>query len=189
MRPLIITAHYDDMEVSAGGTCAKYKAPTFVLTPKEEGAYRDEWLEARAALGIFHGGFDSFSRLSDREIVNGITSFWHGHDTIITTNPWDSHPDHQHAASIGQQVARKRGMNLLYMDHAIPGGYDGTSPKPNFFVPINGVKYDALKCYKSQIQKYGPEWIQTIEARDKSNGWTHNTRWAEGFIVADWTLG
>jgi len=187
MRPLAITAHYDDMEISAGGTMNRYGGISLVLTPSPTAAPREEAKEAATALGITLSPIliDRSRRLIDK-IDTTIKNY--GVDTIITCSPHDSHSDHRAAAAMARQAARQAGLNLLYMDHAIPGGYDGTTPKPNMFVTITPTKYDALDCYVSQVEKYGPAWINAVRARDQMYGFQHGVPLAEGFVLADWTL-
>lgn len=188
MRPLAVTAHYDDMEVGAGGTLGRFGGFSLVLTPHKEGAPLAEATAASIALGVRLHTLGM--HIPERELVQKIntTILNNGIDTIITCNPNDSHADHRWVASVAAQAARKEGTNLLYMDYAIPGGYDGTTQRPNFFVTIQPSKYDALECYESQIEKYGPRWINAVWARDQTCGFQHGVPLAEGFIVADWTL-
>jgi len=183
VKPLAITAHYDDMEISAGGTMTRYRGTSLVLKAREGAATHSEAVQAAEAL-LVQRILAPYA--SEREIVDALSN--KPYDTIITCSPWDSHPDHKYAASMAQQVARKAGMNLLYMDTAIPGGVDGTAPKPNLFVTIQPSKYDALECYVSQVEKYGPMWINAVRARDQLYGFQHGVPLAEGFVVADWLL-
>lgn len=186
MRPLAITAHYDDMEISAGGTMARYNGHSIVVKPQPGAASRDEAKTAAETLGVtLAPHIITTGRGLIREIDKTITL--HTIDTIITCNPDDSHPDHNHATKVAQQAARKAGINLLYMDYAIPGGIHGTGT-PNFYVTINPVKYDAMRHYRSQIVKYGDRWVDTVKARDMVYGFQHGVEYAEGFTVADWLI-
>lgn len=185
MNIIAITAHYDDMEIGAGGTMSRFGGSTVVLYPRETAA---QWYEANSAAAALMIEVPSRALVgyADREDVAELDTLIF--DTIITCNPWDSHPDHRKAANIAQQVARRRGCNLLYMDQTIPGGYDATAPRPNLFVAIQPSKYDALECYTSQTEKYGPEWVHSIRARDQYYGALHGVPLAEGFIAADYLL-
>lgn len=176
------------MEIGAGGTAHRYAAVSWALRPREGAATIHEYEAATQILDVLPY---SVPYGTEREAGDRATALisYHNIDTIITCNPHDSHPDHRHATSIAQQIARKAGTNLLYMDYAIPGGYDGTGPRPNLFIEIDGVKkYDALACYKSQADKYGPNWVRAVKARDALYGSQHGTLYAEGFIVADLLL-
>jgi len=184
VKILYLTAHYDDLEVCAGGTASRYGGTSIVLTPKPKHGTWEEADTAAAILGIQLYG----SRTDDNMyLLERIEELAVDCDTIISVSPYDSHPEHQAAASVAQQLARKNNVNLWYMDHAIPGGYTN-SPRPNHFINIVGHgarKREALRCYKNVLAAYGNKWIQTIKARDEYYGAIHGTTEAEGFIVSN----
>ena len=172
MRPLFITAHYDDLEVCAGGTAARFGGRSVVLTPKPKAGTLFEAEQAAEILGI------GMTNIGD---VAGLTRLAQGFDTIITMSPWDTHPDHQAAASIARQVARKNNVNLWFMDHTIPGGYNN-GPRPNTFVNIEDVfdtKYDAIERYKVLTNQD----IKATMYRDRYYGFLRGMAAAEGFVV------
>lgn len=185
MKPLYLTAHYDDLEICAGGTAARFGGETNVLTPRPA-ALRSEWQEATTVLKLIPGlhcyskGQTTVVQYLDDIVASG--TYTH----IITNSPFDSHPDHREAADIARQVARKNYMALWYMDHAIPGGLAG--PRPNHFVDISEhylTKNRALNAYQSQLRKYGQGWRDAIVGRDTYYGWMHGVGRAEGFTVAN----
>lgn len=174
MRPLFITAHYDDLEVSAGGTAARYGGTSVVLYPKPTKGTRKEAEAAAAILGI-----DLRSTLYHS--VDTLTRMAESHDIIISVSPWDSHPDHQAAASIARQVARKNKTRLWFMDHSIPGGY-GQGPRPRHFVDTTADskrKRLALECYNV----LDAADLAAVDARDIYYGRIHGIIRAEGFTV------
>ena len=180
MNPLFITAHYDDLEVCAGGTAKRYGGSSVVLTPKPSHGTEKQATAAAAILGI-----DPYAPPHWPLTLDEIEALALGCDTIISVSPHDSHPEHQEAATFARQVARKNGIALWFMDHAIPGGY-GQGPRPNHFVNISnyaGYKYRAIKVYKHALEQYGTNWLTTIESRDKYYGGIHGVRRAEGFIT------
>ena len=171
MKPLFITAHYDDLEVSAGGTAARYGGLSTVLTPQPTHGTLFEAERSAEILGI---------GLTSIHDVDGLTRLAEEFDTIISVSPWDSHPHHQAAASVARQVARKNRQSLWFMDHAIPGGYTA-SPRPNHFVDIYDytlTKYDAINCYDVLRDE-----VEGIQARDRYYGVIFGRIAAEGFIV------
>ena len=178
MKPLYITAHYDDLEVCAGGTAARYGGTSAVLYPKDDKGTRAEALPAAGILGIDMLRWVHTIR-DERDIVEALTipSF----DTIIASSPWDTHPEHQQVASIARQVARKNNTNLWFMDHTIPGGYNN-GPRPNHFVNIEDVfdtKYDAIEQYKVLTEHD----IKAAMYRDRYYGFLRGVAAAEGFVV------
>lgn len=175
MKPLFITAHYDDLEVSAGGTAARYGGSAVVLTPKGDKGTVAEATRAATILGI-----ELLSPLDGRSGISEMTKIAVFFDTIITTSPWDTHPEHQAAASIARQVARKNNVGLWFMDHAVPGGRN-FGPRPNHFVNIEKhrqVKDAALRCYNVLKQE-----VESIRSRDAYYGILHGWYAAEGFVV------
>ena len=180
MNPLFITAHYDDLEVCAGGTAKRYGGFSVVLTPKPSHGTEKQATAAAAILGI-----DPYAPPHWPLTLDEIEALALGCDTIISVSPHDSHPEHQEAATFARQVARKNGIALWFMDHAIPGGY-GQGPRPNHFINISDestFKYGAIRTYKNVMHRYGKGWLPTIASRDRYYGGIHGTYRAEGFTV------
>ena len=179
MRPLFITAHYDDLEICAGGTAARFGGTSVVLTPKEDKGTEEEAARAAAILRL-----EIILPRSGRQGVADLSLIIDSYDTIIASSPWDSHPDHRNAANVARQVARKNNVNLWFMDHAIPGGYN-YGPRPNHFVDtgkkpyIRTQKFDAIDCYTVITA----EDRRAIYNRDAYYGITHGTSYAEGFVA------
>ena len=186
MNPLYLTAHYDDLEICAGGTASRYGGTSIVLYSKSDYGKENEGQASAAILGTT--SIEAEHYIGERDLVAYVDKHITDNvDTIVSTSPYDSHPEHQQVAALAQQVARKNNINLWYMDHAITGGYTN-SPRPNRFVntTMHGVhKRAAIRCYKAALATYGPKWIQTIKARDEYYGAIHGTAEAEGFITVN----
>ena len=45
---------------------------------------------------------------------------------------------------------------------------------------------DAVRCYESQVDKYGQQWLDAIEARDKSWGFNLGCEFAEVANIDKW---
>ena len=180
MNPLFITAHYDDLEVCAGGTAKRYGGVSIVLSPKPNYGTKEQAKMAANILGI-----TLFAITPATDFLHGIEVI--DYDTIISVSPHDSHPEHQEAASLARQLARKNNKALWFMDHGIPGGY-GAGPRPNHFVNISDEtisKYKAIRAYKGVVKLYGDNWLPTISSRDKYYGGIHEVYAAEGFTIQD----
>ena len=180
MKPLFITAHYDDLEICAGGTAARYGGTSVVLSPKTEKGTEAEADAAARILGIQRIEMGHY--VGSRKRVYELDLLAEYHDVIIASSPWDSHPEHRAAADIARQVAR-RGKTLWFMDHAIPGGYASQALRPNHFVALGErmEKYDALDCYEVLTQRQ----VRTVMYRDRYYGHIHGEAAAEGFVVAN----
>ena len=178
MRPLFITAHYDDLEVCAGGTALMHGGISVVLYAKQTHGTELQASHAAAILGIETANPEPY--IGDRNIVSWLGEIGEGCDTVIANSPYDSHPEHQAAAAIARQVARKH-KGLWFMDHTIPGGY-GNGPRPNHFVRFaqyRQTKYDAISCYPIISERE----LSTVMARDAYYGGIHGVGLAEGFVV------
>ena len=181
MKPLFITAHCDDLEVCAGGTAARYGGRSVVLYPKKDKGTISEAEKAAEILGIEIEAIGPMGTRGPRPDVTWLDEVAEGCDTIIASSPWDTHPEHQAAARIARQVARKNNINLWFMDHAIPGGYNN-GPRPNHFVNIEHVfddKYDAIEQYKVLTEQDE----KAIMYRDRYYGLIHGMAAAEGFTT------
>ena len=179
MKPLFLTAHYDDLEVCAGGTASRCYGYSIVLYPKPAHGKDHERERSYEILNVEKSWVAGDT---ERRLVDSLDSWLNVHDIkqIIATSPHDSHPEHRQVADIARQVARKNNVDLWFMDHAMPGGYSGTAPRPNHFVKFeSNDKYDALNCYDilSAADK------RAVAARDMYYGRMLGSTYAEGFII------
>jgi len=178
MKPLFITAHYDDLEICAGGTAKRYGGISVVLSPKPNHGTEQQARVAADILGItLYSAPETSASLTD---IGALEC-----DTIISVSPHDSHPEHQAAASTARQLARRNDKALWFMDHIIPGGH-GQGPRPNHFINISDestYKYGAIRVYKNVMHRYGKGWLPTIASRDRYYGGIHGVYRAEGFTV------
>ena len=178
MKPLFITAHYDDFEICAGGTAVVHGGISAVLYAKETHGTERQAVNAAHILGVTT--LDASHYVGERNLVAWLDSISSGCDTVIASSPYDSHPEHQQAAAVARQVARK-GKALWFMDHAIPGGY-GNGPRPNHFVDFSFydlTKYDAVESY----DVISDAELKAVMYRDRYYGGIHGVRLAEGFVT------
>jgi LmbE family N-acetylglucosaminyl deacetylase len=174
---LFITAHYDDMEICAGGTAARYGGTSVVLYAKDMKGTKAEAEAAAQSLGVAMVEPEHYE--GERKLVRELDLLAAYHDVIIASSPWDSHPEHRKAADIARQLAR-RGKALWFMDHAIPGG-SPTGPRPNHFVTLYDTfkKRDAIFCYNViSTKEYG-----AASMRDAYYGWINGVPAAESFYI------
>jgi LmbE family N-acetylglucosaminyl deacetylase len=174
---LFITAHYDDMEICAGGTAARYGGTSVVLYAKDTKGTKAEAEAAAQILGVAMVEPEHYE--GERKLIRELDLLAAYHDVIIASSPWDSHPEHRKAADIARQLAR-RGKALWFMDHAIPGGYL-SGPRPNHFVNIGAksTKRVAMECY-SVISE---EDREAVKHRDWYYGYMNRVNAAEGFYI------
>jgi len=203
MKILAIGAHPDDIEPQIGGTLAKFahegaEILTVAATATSTGAssvnYRDD--EAKRAskclganfisLGIPQNDF-TFSRkyISTFDELFSLEK----PDMVFTVNAMDSHHEHQFVSQCIRSASRKNSFSLISLNQAFPGGVGAHSH--NYFSDISDfhdTKMKAIRCYESQIKKYGQDWLDAIEARDRSWGFNLGCVYAEVANIDKWII-
>ena len=190
MRALFLGAHPDDVVVSAGGTLRTLVDEGWEvwISPQFPASWErtEEGIEAAKILGAT---YMPVSHLDQREAVD----YWSGlgFDLIVTPSSTDSHQDHRDVFELGYSLARKNTISFWEMNHAIPGGIYGV-PNLNHFVMFNpmqqNLKQKAINAHRSQVEKYGIWWTNTIWTRDRYYGLMASREnspftYAEGFHI------
>ena len=198
---LAFGAHPDDLEIGMGGTISKLRnlgynvimviatLPNFTTTDKKD----ERKFEASSSATILGCSTPKFLDLSSEEIVFGrkiislIDSIIREYDPHSVFTQWigDSHQDHQILTK--SVIAASRDINNLYMyETTIPGGLTEKSFRPQLYIDITKemeIKKKSLKCFKSQIFRCGPLWLDAIVGRSIYRGYQINTKYAEAFEI------
>ena len=198
---LVFGAHPDDLEIGMGGTISKLitlgynvimviaTLPNFTSSDKKD----ERKLEAKASATILGCSTPKFLDLPQEDIVFGrrmvslIDSLIKKYNTSTVFTQWigDSHQDHQILTQ--SVIAASRDINNLYMyETTIPGGITEKSFRPQLYVDITKEienKKKSLECFKSQIHRCGPFWIDAIIGRSIYRGYQMNTKYAEAFEI------
>jgi LmbE family N-acetylglucosaminyl deacetylase len=211
MKILAIGAHIDDIELACGGTIIKavkqmHQVKMLVLSDSGYSNYdgkvlrtKEEALEEgmKAAKVI---GVEDFEVLNyntkdipyDSKVVENIdkriSAF--NPDIIFTHWPFDTHQAHKNVALSSISAARYYNTILMYEPIA-PAGRSYVGFRAQVYVDITDfieVKKQCLKAHKSQIRKYGKEWIEAIQARAKHRGFEMGVKFAEVFEVMRFEL-
>ena len=105
--------------------------------------------------------------------------------TVFTQWIGDSHQDHRILTQ--SVIAAARDINNLYMyETTIPGGLTEKSFRSQLYIDITREienKNKSLQCFKSQIFRCGPFWIDAIDGRSKYRGYQINIKYAEAFEI------
>jgi len=104
---------------------------------------------------------------------------------IITHWPFDTHQDHRTVALATLSAARYY-RSIMMFEPMMPSGRSWVGFRPQVYVDITDYlsqKLDALRAYVSQYEKYGPDWLEAIEARSRLRGFEIGVRYAEAFEV------
>ena len=202
---LAVGAHADDVEIGCGGTVALHvrngdnviilimaeSSYTYydgtVLRTKEEGEIEER--NAAKVLGakLINLGFKTKEVPYSRESVEAINEIIdkYGIDIIYTHWYHDTHQDHQRTTqsvlSAGRYVK-----NILMYEPEYPAGRSYLGFRNQYYVDITStfdIKMEALKQHKSQIKKYGDNFLEAVEARARHRGYEIGSKYAECFEV------
>ena len=201
MKILAIGAHPDDIEPQIGGTLAKLSnegadiltvAATSTSTGASSSITRDD--EAEKAAKCLGASFLSLGISQDifcfsRQYISVFDDLFkiEKPNMVFTVNAMDSHHEHQFVSQCIRSASRKNSFSLISLNQAFPGGVGAHSH--NYFSDISNFhkqKMNSIRCYESQVTKYGQEWLDAIEARDKSWGFNLGCEFAEVANIDKW---
>ena len=200
---LAVGAHGDDIEIGCGGTIALHvkngdnvfalvitkpfysRYDGVVFRENEEGRIEEE--NGIETLGAKHInlGFDSTDVTYGKRTVEAINKVIDDCeiDTIYTHWYHDTHQDHANTTrsvlSAGRYIK-----NILMYEPEYPAGRSYTGFHNQYYVDITAtfaIKMEALKQHKSQVKKYGKDFIDAVEARARHRGYEIKAKYAECF--------
>jgi LmbE family N-acetylglucosaminyl deacetylase len=202
---LAVGAHADDVEIGCGGTIARHVKSGDnvvilimaessyayydgrVLRTQEEGVLEEE--NAAKVLGgmLINLGFETKNVPYSQESIEAINEVIDKYniDTIYTHWYHDTHQDHrrttQSVLSAGRYVK-----NILMYEPEYPAGRSYSGFHNQYYMDITStfeVKMEALKQHKSQMKKYGNDFLEAVEARARHRGYEIGNKYAECFEV------
>lgn len=193
MRIIAIGAHLDDLELACGGTIAKavkngHDVRMIVLSNSGYTHYsgkpgRDanvavaEGKRAAEILGVKKLQIYDFPNKdipNDSTVVETLNAEFDEFkpDLIFTHWTFDTHKSHANTALATLAAARYFNSIIMYEPFP-PAGRSYVAFRPQYYVDITDtidIKLQALSAHKSELEKYGPEWINTIAARARLRG-------------------
>jgi len=200
-----VGAHADDVEIGCGGTVAWHakngdnviilimtkSAYSYydgrVLRTLEEGVWEEEHAAKVLAAKSINLGFETKEVPYSKETVEAINEVIDKYDIDIIYTHWyhDTHQDHmrttQSTISAGRFVN-----NILMYEPNYPAGRSYFGFRNQYYMDITNtfeIKMEALKQHKSQMKKYGDEYLEAIEARARHRGCEVACRYAECYEV------
>lgn len=209
---LAIGAHFDDIEIGAGGFLAlEHDCGSIIKTiVVADGDYdslegqkirtksiaREEGMQALVHLGLDETkseclGYPETQIPYDKEIICALEKIINDFnpDIILTHWPHDTHQDHINTAMSVISAARYR-YSLLMWEPVFPSGRFSTIPFiPQLYVNVSAFidsKIKSLKSHGSQVRKFtelNVKWIEGIVARAKFRGFECQSDYAETFFV------
>jgi LmbE family N-acetylglucosaminyl deacetylase len=206
MKILAIGAHADDLELACGGTLAKavelgHEVKILVLTDsaytnydgstlRTKGEADQEALAGAHALGVtdveildFPIKFVPYNGDTVQAINRVIDTFQP--DVTMTHWAFDTHQDHKNTSQSTISAARYQN-NLLMYEPFPPSGRSYMPFHPQMYFDISSVidkKIAALREHKSQLAKYGENWVEAVVGRARLRGYESGHKYAEAFEV------
>ena len=202
---LAVGAHADDVDIGCGGTVALHarngdnviillmaeSSYTYydgrVFRTKEEGEIEER--NAAKVLGakLINLGFKTKEVPYSRESVEAINEIIdkYGIDIIYTHWYHDTHQDHQRTTQ-SVLAAGRYVKNILMYEPEYPAGRSYLGFRNQYYVDITStfnIKMEALKQHKSQVKKYGDNFLEAVEARARHRGYEIGSKYAECFEV------
>jgi LmbE family N-acetylglucosaminyl deacetylase len=201
---IVFGAHPDDAEIGAGGTIAAYAqrghrvVMVNVRVPggRDDTSHHDQQrrrTEADQAARLLGTELLSFGLSRDAiqpnaRLVGAIDQLLTDVQPTVVFTHWvgDSHPEHV-ALSRAVFAATRRNRCSVYMYEAtIPGGISAHAFRAQKFIDISDTidaKMSSLAAYETQLEAYGPEWLEAIRGRAAHRGFQIGGRYAEAFQV------
>ncbi len=205
---LVIAPHPDDESIGCGGSIVKHtrkgsRVKVIFLTKGDKGDFkgifgseyqdlrRKSAVEALTFLGVRDYEFWEFK---DRELLNEKDVVYKKIEGLLNRNtpsliyvpsPYEAHPDHRVAASIGWQIHKKTGINVIFYEALMP-------LYPNMLVDISEefkIKETAIQCYKTEL--YYNDYADKIKGLNRFRTATLPTtiKYAEAFVMLDGKSG
>ncbi|MBF0168516.1 MAG: PIG-L family deacetylase [Alphaproteobacteria bacterium] len=201
MNVLAIGAHFDDIEIGCGGTIAKHvrngdRVFGLIVTNSEyhnlDGTLRrtrevarKEGYEAARILGIELIEIGLSTRevtfcphlidLLERNIIEKSI------DVIYTHWDNDVHQDHQSIGKATMAAGRKVNRIFMYRSNLYQTTFQFSG---NYFVDISDfleMKIESIREHKTEVDKFGPEWLSFWRHEASNNGQRCGTKYAEVF--------
>jgi LmbE family N-acetylglucosaminyl deacetylase len=203
MKILAFGAHPDDLEIGMGGTIARHISRghevlmVVATVPNRKEIRIPEAEQAAAILGaeLIVMDVPPDELVFSREMVRQFDHIFKEYrpDTVYTHSNNDSHQDHNAVTNAVIATTRKNDCSLYMYEQTIPGGIAPLPFRSQYFIDISETidqKLESIMAHKSQLDTYGPWWLEGIKGRASYHGFQVNTKYAEVFEVvkhlADW---
>jgi LmbE family N-acetylglucosaminyl deacetylase len=212
MKIIAIGAHLDDLELACGGTLAKavkngHEVRMVVLSKSDYTHYNglkgrsseiaiQEGKKAALVLGVENLKIYDFPTKdipNDSSVVEVLNKEFDEFqpDLIFTHWQFDTHKAHMNTA-LATFAAGRYYNSILMFEPFPPAGRSYAAFRPQLYIDITEeieLKIASLKEHKSELEKYGEEWFNTIKARAQYRGFElisndpKRLKYAEAFEV------
>ena len=196
MKVLAFGAHPDDLEIGMGGTIARYTTRghevlmVIATVPNRREERVREAEEAASILGAELVVMDVvpdelvFSRQLVRKFDQIYSGF--GPDVVYTHSNNDSHQDHAAVTNAVIATTRKNDCSVYMYEQTIPGGIAPNPFRGQYYVDVSDtimMKLDSIMAHRTQLDTYGPWWLEGVKGRAMYYGFKINVKYAEIFEV------
>jgi len=196
MKVLAFGAHPDDLEIGMGGTIARYAARghevlmVVATVPNRKESRVREAEEAAAVLGadLVVMDVDPDELVFSRQLVRRFDQVFNGYapDVVYTHSNKDSHQDHAAVTNAVIATTRKNDCSVYMYEQTIPGGIAPNPFHGQYYVDVSDCitqKLDSIMAHRTQLDTYGPWWLEGIKGRAMYHGFKINVKYAEVFEV------
>lgn len=211
MKILAIGAHLDDIELGCGGTLAGaikkgHQIKCAVMCKSDYEKYDGtvlrtiEEADHEGKTGLKELGVEDYEILNfknkyipyDASTVEAldyiITEF--KPDLIFTHWSFDTHQDHHNTCLASISAARYHN-SILMCEPFPPSGRSYYPFRAQVYIDISSSiknKMRSISAHKSQLKKYGDDWLESIEGRAKMRGNECGVKYAESFELVRYKL-
>ena len=206
-RSLFVGAHLDDIELAAGGVAAALvrlgaEVRFLVMSSSEYTSYDGtRHREAEVALAEGRAAADALG-VKQLDVLAFPAKDVENHSTVVeainavvdefvptmvfTHWPFDTHRSHANTALA--TIAASRYYNSVVMYEPItPSGRSYVGFRPQLYIGIDDTieqKLSALRCHRSEYEKYGEQWLEGVKARARYRGYEMQAQFGEAFEVS-----
>ncbi len=193
---VVFSPHPDDAEIAMGGAIANYtskghKVTIVLTTTPNNGKLREiEAKDAAEVLGaeLYTLALDLYTLRLDRTLVEQFDKVIASlkPDIIYTSWLYDSHQDHATVSQATIAATRRNRCSLYMYEQEVLSGIAVHTFRAQSFIDISDtvdVKAGAMLAHKSQVEKYGDNWITSVKGRASYWGFRIGVQYAEAFEV------
>jgi len=192
MKILCIGTHPDDLCFGMGGTIVKLIKDNDVSLCISRECIGKRLIEQKKAFKIF--GKDKFYinnfTFEDKDEMKEIEDLTKlieivKPDRVYIPSP-DSNQHHRRLNEMCFSALRRTNIAIYMYSPTTVKGIETHHFSPNIFEDITKqfkTKIKAIKCHKSQLKKFGKEYLDFVRYKDSYNGYLSGVKYAEGFQI------
>jgi len=194
MKVLCFGSHPDDLEIGMGGTISKFIKKGFdlqVVVAREcIGNRFEEQRKANEVLGVtkFTSMNLKLTQETEMEEIGLITQLIEAcqPDRVYVHCNNDSNQHHRRLSKYVMSALRRTNISMYLYSPTTIRSVTVNKFAPTVYEDISeefDTKLKAIKCHKSQMDKYGDDYYEYVQHKDAHNGYEIDVRYAELFQI------